>query len=48
MVNKYTAQCETCGGTVPANGGTLTRNGRRWIVQHLACAESGRPERGTR
>lgn len=41
MVNKYPAQCSTCGATVPANGGTVKRNGRRWEVYHLACEQKG-------
>jgi hypothetical protein len=44
MVNKYRATCGTCGATVPPSGGRLERRGRRWVVRHLACAESGRPE----
>jgi len=43
-VNRYAANCITCGGRVPAKGGILTKPGRRYVVQHLACAESGEPE----
>lgn len=42
-VNKYPAACATCGATVPANGGTLVKRGRAWVVHHLACA-GGSPE----
>lgn len=41
MINRYPAPCATCGATVPANGGTVARNGRRWAVRHLACADTG-------
>jgi hypothetical protein len=44
MINKYPSQCETCGTRVPANGGTLHKQGRRWVVQHLSCQSSGQPE----
>jgi hypothetical protein len=43
MTNKYPARCECCGSVVPANGGTLKRKGRRWIVKHLACAKERAP-----
>ena len=39
MVNRYPAPCSVCGTTVPANGGTARRVGRRWLVTHLACAD---------
>lgn len=44
-VNKYPADCMICGHTVPANGGTLKRSGRRWLVRHIACGDgaSARP-----
>jgi hypothetical protein len=42
MVNKYAGTCSVCGAEVPANGGQVTRRGRRWTVTHLACA-AGRP-----
>jgi hypothetical protein len=35
--NKYPAACAVCGATVPANGGTLRRRGRAWLVSHTAC-----------
>ena len=41
--NKYSAACATCSVEVPANGGTITREGRRWIVRHTACADAGAP-----
>lgn len=44
MTNRYRGVCSVCGGTVPANGGTCYRQGRRWAVKHLACAASGEPE----
>lgn len=36
--NRYPATCAACGVTVPANGGTLSRRGRAWMVTHLSCA----------
>jgi len=42
MVNRYPAPCSICGGTVPASGGKLERQGNRWNVTHLACAEGGK------
>ncbi len=42
--NKYPAPCNICGGTVPVNGGNLKKNGRRWVVTHPACEQTGRPE----
>jgi hypothetical protein len=41
-VNRYAAPCEVCGCEVPPGGGRLARNGRRWAVSHLACAEGDR------
>lgn len=41
--NKYPARCATCRVQVPANGGTLTKRGRRWIVNHLDCKAAGAP-----
>ena len=41
MTNKYPADCSACGSRVPANGGVLTKSGRRWDVRHTACAEGG-------
>lgn len=41
-VNKYAGNCSVCGATVPANGGTLRRRGRAWLVAHTAC-DRGRP-----
>ena len=41
--NKYPADCTTCGGRVPANGGVLTKQGRRWAVRHTACEAGGEP-----
>ncbi|HEU5463454.1 MAG TPA: hypothetical protein VFV82_04945 [Candidatus Binatia bacterium] len=43
-VNKYPAPCATCGHTVPKNGGLLRRVGSQWLVDHLACRDSGKPE----
>ena len=43
MTNKYPANCTTCGARVPVNGGKLSKQGRTWAVQHLACAEAGAP-----
>ena len=39
MTNRYAAACVTCGATVPAHGGALTKQGRRWVVRHLACED---------
>ena len=35
--NRYPAACIACGNTVPANGGTMRKRGRRWLVSHIAC-----------
>ncbi len=43
MVNKFPAACRYCGGTVPANGGSLMRVGRAWAVAHLACEKAKAP-----
>lgn len=37
--NRYPAACSACGATVPANGGTIRKSGRRWAVTHNACAD---------
>lgn len=42
-VNRHPAACGTCGAVVPALGGRWARRGQGWVVQHIACAESGRP-----
>ncbi len=39
--NKYPGPCEHCGQRVPAQGGTLRKEGRRWIVAHLSCGDTG-------
>ena len=44
MVNRYPGRCVVCGGRVPALGGVGRREGRRFVLRHLACAKSGRPE----
>ena len=41
--NKYPAPCAECGSRVPKNGGALVKEGRAWVVRHLACAEAGAP-----
>ncbi len=41
MVNRYAGTCVVCGNRVPATAGTLQRDGRRWLVSHLACSEQG-------
>jgi hypothetical protein len=38
-VNRFAAACATCSATVPALGGVLAKQGRRWVVRHLACAD---------
>lgn len=43
MVNKFAGQCVHCLGRVPANGGSLFRVGRRWVVAHLACEKRQGP-----
>ena len=40
-VNKYAAPCAYCGARVPPNGGSLWKEGRRWLVAHLDCADHG-------
>jgi hypothetical protein len=37
MTNRYPACCSKCSVTVPANGGTLRKVGRKWEVTHLTC-----------
>lgn len=34
--NSYAAPCVTCGQTVPAAAGTLTRDDGEWVVRHPA------------
>lgn len=41
MTNKYPGRCRYCGGRVPAYGGRLSKNGKRWVVSHLPCEEDG-------
>lgn len=41
MVNKYAGVCFYCSATVPANGGDCWRQGRRFVVAHLACKQAG-------
>lgn len=36
MTNKYRGVCHDCGHGVPARGGTITKDGARWLV---FCAE---------
>jgi hypothetical protein len=36
-VNKFAGNCAVCGARVAAKAGNLTKNGRRWLVTHLAC-----------
>ena len=43
-VNRYAAKCDLCGAYVPAMGGNLDKKDGRWIVSHLACLDSGKPE----
>ena len=42
--NRYAATCATCGNRVPAQGGTLSKQGTRWEVRHLACREDDSPQ----
>jgi hypothetical protein len=44
MVNKFKSICAECGAPVPAQGGTLTREGSKWVVRHLACGEGRGPQ----
>lgn len=43
-VNKYAGNCASCGNRVPAKGGNLVREGRKWLVFHLACRDAGAPQ----
>ena len=43
--NKYAGSCGTCRKHVPANGGTLSKIGGRWVVRHLACQDVSRGSR---
>lgn len=38
MLNRYAGPCTECGGRVPAKGGELFKDGTKWRVRHLACA----------
>jgi hypothetical protein len=44
-VNKFAGQCDVCHSTVPANGGTLHRHGRRQALDALKgrCADKDLP-----
>lgn len=44
MVNRYAGKCEKCGNHVPAQGGTVRKVGRMWVVRHLACESAGTPQ----
>ena len=37
MVNRYPAPCRFCGGTIPADSGTVERVGQTWLAAHHAC-----------
>lgn len=39
MKNKFSGKCSTCGATVLAGAGTVTRNGRRWTVHCAAHSD---------
>ncbi len=41
--NKYAAPCATCKVRVPRGGGSLTKSGGRWIVNHLDCDKAKAP-----
>ena len=47
MVNKYPGRCRYCGGNVPAQGGTLKRAGKVWLVAHLDCSKAKAPRVST-
>lgn len=40
MVNKFAGKCQYCGGVVPAFGGVLSLENRKFKVAHLTCADS--------
>ncbi len=44
MVNRYAGTCIECGSTVPANGGTVKREGSKWYVRHLVCDGDPSPD----
>lgn len=39
--NKFAGRCGTCGGEVPAQTGTLDREGSKWVVRHRDCNGAG-------
>ena len=41
MLNRYPGKCAECGRHVDAGTGHCERQGRRWIVTHLACSDGG-------
>jgi len=42
--NKYRATCSTCGEPVLPEQGICYRQGRRWVVLHIPCAnQSSKP-----
>jgi hypothetical protein len=45
-VNRYKGTCSYCGGRVKARAGKTWRpsGARRYLVAHLACAESESPQ----
>lgn len=38
--NKYAARCEDCGASVPAEEGSLSKEGGRWVVRHVGGCTS--------
>lgn len=42
MLNRYPAPCRHCGGTVPANGGTVEKVGESWKTAHPGCVSAQR------
>lgn len=49
--NRYAANCNLCGGNVPAETGSLRKDGARWIVEHVggcpAKVETAPPAAGS-
>lgn len=40
MINRYLAPCRHCGGTVPADSGTVEKVGQSWQVAHISCGQA--------
>lgn len=41
--NRYAAACRKCGGTVPAETGSLLKVGSSWVVEHIGSCPERKP-----